>query len=123
MAAVLTVAQTAQAQSAQFAAVWLWDTITWAPVGAPLRAHTLTVTQLAFSPCGGRLLSVSRDRSLAVYERNADGALPSPCTLAHQEMYRGYGSGLRLRLPGGSCRSNVLGLLYQSCRVCLEWAG
>jgi len=80
---VLKIAQTAQAQSAQFAAVWLWDTSTWAPVGAPLRAHTLTVTQLAFSPCGSRLLSVSRDRSLAVYERNADGALPSPCSIVN----------------------------------------
>ena len=63
----------AQAQSARFAAVWLWDTATWAPVGRPLEAHTLTVTQLAFSPAGDRLLSVSRDRSLAVYERAADG--------------------------------------------------
>ncbi|KAK9841002.1 hypothetical protein WJX81_004992 [Elliptochloris bilobata] len=63
-----------RAQSARFAAVWLWDTETWSPVGAPLEAHTLTVTQLVFSPCGGHLLSVSRDRSLAVYERCADGA-------------------------------------------------
>ena len=62
-----------QAQSARFAAVWLWDTATWAPVGPPLEAHTLTVTQLAFSPAGERLLSISRDRSLAVYERVADG--------------------------------------------------
>ena len=56
--------------------MWLWDTATWAPVGPPLEAHTLTVTQLAFSPGGDRLLSISRDRSLAVYERCADG--PSP---------------------------------------------
>ncbi len=66
-----------QAQTAPFAAVWLWAAGTWAPAGPPLQAHTLTVTQLAFSPCGTRLLSVSRDRSFAVYERNDDGAPPS----------------------------------------------
>ena len=66
-----------QAQTAPFAAVWLWAAGTWAPAGPPLQAHTLTVTQLAFSPCGGRLLSVSRDRSFAVYERNDDSAPPS----------------------------------------------
>ena len=61
--------------------MWLWDTATWAPVGPPLEAHTLTVTQLAFSPAGDHLLSISRDRSLAVYERAADGGAYTTCML------------------------------------------
>ena len=59
-----------RAQSAETAGIWLWDTATWAPRGT-LSAHTLTVTQLAFSPDGRYLLSASRDRSFAVFEQAA----------------------------------------------------
>ena len=55
-----------QAQSAQAAEIWLWDTATWAPAGR-LAAHGLTVTQLAFSLDGRLLASASRDRSFAVF--------------------------------------------------------
>lgn len=65
-----------QAQAAQFAAVWLWDVATWTPVGMPLEAHSLTVTQMAFSPSGKHLLTVSRDRTFAVFERCFEGAPP-----------------------------------------------
>lgn len=57
-----------RAQSVETAGIWLWDTATWAPQGT-LPAHTLTVTQMAFSPDGRYLLSASRDRSFAVFER------------------------------------------------------
>lgn len=63
-------ASACKAQTTATAAVWLWDTITWAAVGS-LTAHSLTVTQLQFSPDGHSLLSVSRDRTVAVYGRSS----------------------------------------------------
>ena len=57
-------------QSKEFAAVWIWKLGTWSPV-QQLECHTLTVTQLAFSPSGAYLVSVSRDRSLAIWKRNS----------------------------------------------------
>jgi WD40 repeat protein len=74
-----------QAQAAQWAGIWVWNTTTWTHVGEPLAAHSLTVTQLSFSPDGSQLLSVSRDRSFAIFSRTGSGALlpccPSPRTL------------------------------------------
>ena len=64
---------TSQAQTAQAAEIWLWDTATWAPRGR-LAAHNLTVTQLAFSVDGQYLASASRDRSFAVYAEAEPGA-------------------------------------------------
>ena len=61
-------ASACKAQTSSTAAVWLWDTTTWAALGS-LTAHSLTVTQLEFSPDGQWLLSVSRDRTVAVYQR------------------------------------------------------
>ena len=63
----------AQAQAAQFAAVWLWRIADWTPAGQPLEAHSLTVTQMAFSSTGQHLLTVSRDRTFAVWERQTAG--------------------------------------------------
>lgn len=73
-------ASACKAQSSATAAVWLWDTTTWAALGS-LTAHTLTVTQLQFSPDGGSLLSVSRDRTVALYTK-ASG--PVPFVLQHR---------------------------------------
>ena len=67
-----------QAQAAQFAAVWLWNLGSWTPGGQPLEAHSLTVTQMAFSSTGQHLLTVSRDRTLALWERLEAGALSIP---------------------------------------------
>ncbi|KAK9846096.1 hypothetical protein WJX84_012082, partial [Apatococcus fuscideae] len=62
-------ASTCKAQIVPQAAIWLWDTSTWQPLGKPLEAHGLTVTQLAFSPDGQHLLSASRDRTFALWAR------------------------------------------------------
>lgn len=67
-------ASACKAQTSSTAAVWLWDTSTWAALGS-LTAHSLTVTQLQFSPDGQWLLSVSRDRTVAVYQRGTGGLL------------------------------------------------
>lgn len=68
------VASACKAQTSTTAAIWLWDTKRWTAIGS-LTAHGLTITQLQFSPNGQRLLSVSRDRTFAVYDR-VPGELP-----------------------------------------------
>ena len=54
--------------------MWLWKVADWTPAGQPLEAHSLTVTQMAFSSTGHHLLTVSRDRTFAVWERQSEGA-------------------------------------------------
>ena len=59
--------------------MWLWCTADWTPAGQPLEAHSLTVTQMAFSSTGQHLLTVSRDRTFAVWGRQAAGKLSGTC--------------------------------------------
>lgn len=67
------IASASKAQSVATAGIRLWDTETWSVApGKPLEAHTLTVTQLAFSPNGKYLASCSRDRSVAVFVRTEE---------------------------------------------------
>ncbi|CAI5995678.1 unnamed protein product [Closterium sp. NIES-65] len=83
----LSLALTCQAQSPDFAAIWLWHTPNPSPsstttssssspttapaapwtAAARLAAHTLSVTQMHFSPCDALLLSVSRDRHFCLF--------------------------------------------------------
>ncbi|KAJ1667261.1 Elongator subunit elp2 [Coemansia sp. RSA 1813] len=79
------VAAACKATSERFAGIRLYSTRTWQPpvirtkgdeatgVAAPLAAHSLTITRIRFSPpspdADKYLLSVSRDRSWALYER------------------------------------------------------
>jgi elongator complex protein 2 len=60
------IASACRAQSAGAAAVWVWEVGSWKSL-AQLPGHTLTVTQLEFSPDGLLLLSGSRDRSFSVW--------------------------------------------------------
>ncbi|KAJ2712661.1 Elongator subunit elp2 [Coemansia spiralis] len=82
------IATACRAASERHAGIRLYSTRTWQPpavraagatgavqAAAPLAAHALTVTRLRFSPPTDRyLLSVSRDRSWALFERTAQAA-------------------------------------------------
>uniref|UniRef100_A0A3B4XFU5 Elongator complex protein 2 n=1 Tax=Seriola lalandi dorsalis TaxID=1841481 RepID=A0A3B4XFU5_SERLL len=67
------VASACKASKAEHAAVLLWSTATWRQLQT-LPCHTLTVTQMAFSPDAQLLLAVSRDRTWSLWRRN----LPTP---------------------------------------------
>ncbi|KXZ43915.1 hypothetical protein GPECTOR_77g12 [Gonium pectorale] len=62
------VASACKAQTASTAAIWVWCARTWRPL-AQLRAHTLTVTQLEWSPTGALLAAASRDRTFSIFRR------------------------------------------------------
>ncbi|RKP34358.1 WD40-repeat-containing domain protein, partial [Dimargaris cristalligena] len=63
------VASCCRATSEKHAVVRLVDTRTWLEYAEPLPGHSLTVTNLRFSPDDRWLLTVSRDRSWNLYER------------------------------------------------------
>uniref|UniRef100_A0A665WMV5 Elongator complex protein 2 n=1 Tax=Echeneis naucrates TaxID=173247 RepID=A0A665WMV5_ECHNA len=67
------VASACKASKAEHAAVLLWSTSSWCQLQT-LQCHTLTVTQMAFSPDAQFLLAVSRDRTWSLWRRN----LPTP---------------------------------------------
>ncbi|GJN90798.1 hypothetical protein Rhopal_003812-T1 [Rhodotorula paludigena] len=73
------IASACKATAAEQAVIRLYSTQTWQPVGAVLEGHALTITKLAFSPAGAGfeadkwLLSVSRDRTWRLYERDEAG--------------------------------------------------
>lgn len=57
-----------QAAQKEHAAIILWSTTSWKQVQS-LAYHTLTVTQMAFSPDDKFLLAVSRDRTWSLWKR------------------------------------------------------
>lgn len=63
------VATACKASSIDHAVIRLYDCQEWREVKPPLKAHSLTVTALAFSPDSQWLLSVGRDRQWAVFKR------------------------------------------------------
>uniref|UniRef100_A0A8C5HBQ6 Elongator complex protein 2 n=1 Tax=Gouania willdenowi TaxID=441366 RepID=A0A8C5HBQ6_GOUWI len=67
------VASACKASKAEHAAVLLWSTASWRQLQI-LPFHTLTVTQMAFSPDAQFLLAASRDRTWSLWRRN----LPTP---------------------------------------------
>ena len=60
------VASACKSTDAASSRVILWDTETWSEVGG-ITSHSLTVTQLSFSPDGSKLLCVSRDRTWSLH--------------------------------------------------------
>ncbi|CAJ0578154.1 unnamed protein product, partial [Mesorhabditis spiculigera] len=65
-----------KASHAEHAAILIWSTEDWSQRGQATNGHQLTVAQLEWSPCGTRLLSVSRDRTAVIYgeaDGNVDG--------------------------------------------------
>ncbi|XP_031562089.1 elongator complex protein 2-like [Actinia tenebrosa] len=64
-------ASACKASKPEHACTILWDTKTWRQV-CSLSGHSLTVTQMAFSHSGTRLVTVSRDRSWAMFKRKVD---------------------------------------------------
>lgn len=65
-----TLATACRASKQEHANIIIWNTTTWQQVDSLCNAHTLTVTQLAFSKLGTYLLSVSRDRTWALHRRD-----------------------------------------------------
>ena len=57
-----------QATQKEHAAVILWSTASWKQVQS-LAFHTLTVTQMTFSPDDKFLLAVSRDRTWSLWKK------------------------------------------------------
>ena len=60
------VASSCKSTDAESSKVILWDTKTWSQVAA-VPGHSLTVTQLSFSPDSSKLLCVSRDRTWTLH--------------------------------------------------------
>jgi len=58
-------------------AIRLWSTATWESLGV-IQAHTLTVTQMAFSHDDRYLLTVSRDRQFCLLEKVAQPGTGAP---------------------------------------------
>ncbi|KAF2718905.1 WD40 repeat-like protein [Polychaeton citri CBS 116435] len=66
------VATACKASSSDHAVIRLYETKEWREIRPALSAHTLTVTNLRFSPDDRYLLSVGRDRQWALFERSAE---------------------------------------------------
>ncbi|XP_018587314.2 elongator complex protein 2 [Scleropages formosus] len=70
------VASACKASRAEHAAILLWSTRTWRQLQT-LMLHTLTVTQMAFSPDCRFLLAVSRDRTWSLWKQQDSAATDS----------------------------------------------
>ena len=64
------IASACRSNSPQHAVVRIFDAKTWQEIKPPLFYHDLTITRLKFSKDSKFLLSVSRDRKWAIWERD-----------------------------------------------------
>ncbi|KAG8240403.1 hypothetical protein J437_LFUL002546, partial [Ladona fulva] len=69
-------ASACKSTNVQHAAVIIWDAKTW-KLAQKLQSHSLTVTQMAFSPDDHFLVTVSRDRTWSIFERVKDRENPN----------------------------------------------
>jgi elongator complex protein 2 len=85
------VATACRASSIDHAVIRLYDTKEWLEIKPPLKAHSLTVTALQFSPDDKYLLSAGRDRQWVVWEKGVDAvyALKSANPKGHSRMILG----------------------------------
>jgi len=65
------IASACKASKADQAEVILWDTSSWRIVQR-LPGHSLTATQMQFSPCGKFFLTVSRDRTWCLFKKEGE---------------------------------------------------
>ncbi|TFK93928.1 WD40 repeat-like protein [Polyporus arcularius HHB13444] len=77
------IATACKATTPEHAVVRVYDTQTWQLFGQPLAGHSLTVTQIAFSPDDSQILSVSRDRTWRLFEKSEDGYVPIAADKSH----------------------------------------
>jgi elongator complex protein 2 len=66
------IATACKASSIDHAVIRLFETTTWHEIKPPLKAHSLTVTRLRFSPDDQYLLSAGRDRQWAIFKRESE---------------------------------------------------
>lgn len=77
-----------KATSPEHAVLRVYETENWQPLGQSLGGHTLTVTKIAFSPDDRYILSVSRDRTWRLFERQEDdGMSVLPADSTYSESY------------------------------------
>ncbi|CAI6332623.1 unnamed protein product [Periconia digitata] len=99
------VATACRASSLDHAVIRVYSTREWEEVGAPLKAHTLTVTALAFSSDDKYLLSVGRDRQWVLWEREINNSNGEPVEEATNKSSQNGGSyKLKLANPKGHSR-------------------
>ncbi|XP_041932594.1 elongator complex protein 2 isoform X1 [Alosa sapidissima] len=86
-AARTLVASACKASKAEHAAILLWSTSCWRQLQS-LPCHSLTVTQMAFSPDSRLLLAVSRDRTWSLWRREDQDPTSAPdSTEPHFSLY------------------------------------